>query len=262
MTEADPARVDYELDDEGIAVVTINQPARRNAVTYPMMAQLFDHLETAGKDPACRVIVLTGAGETFCSGTDLRYLDAVPPAERGFPGPLYDEDGWWNIVACPKPVIAAVDGSAVGMGAEWTSMADVRIATGRARFSWNFVQRGLVPDTAAGTWLLPRLIGLQPALRLLYSGAWLEAREALKLGYVSSIVASTQLMRRAKAEARTFLAGAPQTQARIKKLTYAALTADIAHHQRVSREQLLECFRSAEHDEGVRAFLEGRPPRF
>jgi enoyl-CoA hydratase/carnithine racemase len=262
MTETDPARVDYELDDEGIAVLTINQPARRNAVTYPMMAQLFDHLENAGKDPACRVVILTGAGETFCAGTDLRYLDTVPPSERGFPGKLHDEQGWWNIVACPKPVIAAVDGSAVGMGAEWTSMADLRIATGRARFSWNFVQRGLVPDTGAGTWLLPRLIGLQPALRLLYSGGWLDAREALKLGYISSIVASTQLMRRAKAEARAFLAGGPETQIRIKKLTYAGLAADLADHQRASREQLLECFRSAEHAEGVRAFLDGRPPRF
>jgi enoyl-CoA hydratase/carnithine racemase len=225
-----------------------------------MMAQLFEHLETAGKDPDCRVVILTGAGETFCAGTDLRYLDTIPPAERGYPGALHDERGWWNIVACPKPVIAAVDGSAVGMGAEWTSMADVRIATGRARFSWNFAQRGLVPDTGAGTWLLPRLIGVQPALRLLYSGAWLEAREALRIGYVSAIVASAQLLRRAKAEARTYLAGGPEAQARIKQLTYAALTNDIALHQRMSRAQLLECFQSAEHEEGVRAFLDRREP--
>jgi enoyl-CoA hydratase/carnithine racemase len=255
------AQVDYELDDEGIAVVTINQPAHRNAVTYPMMTQLFDHFEAAARDPGCRVVILTGAGETFCSGTDLRYLDGIPPGERGFPGRLYDERGWWNIVSCPKPVIAAVDGSAVGMGAEWTSMADVRLATGRARFSWNFVHRGLVPDTGAGTWLLPRLIGLQPALRLLYSGGWLDAREALRLGYVSAVVASTQLMRRAKAEARTFLAGGPESQARIKRLTYEALALDVAEHQRVSREQLLECFRSSEHAEAVSAFLEGRPAR-
>jgi enoyl-CoA hydratase/carnithine racemase len=261
-TEPSPARVDYELDAEGIAVITINQPARRNAVTYPMMTQLFDHLENAGSDPACRVVIITGAGNTFCAGTDLRFLDSIPPAERGYPGRLHDERGWWNIIACPKPVIAAVDGSAVGMGAEWTSMADVRIATGRARFSWNFVQRGLVPDTGAGTWLLPRLIGLQPALRLLYSGEWLESREALRLGYVSSIVAATQLMRRARTEARSFLAGGAEAQARIKRLTYSALTADIADHQRDSWQQLLECFRSEEHAEGVRAFLERRPPRF
>jgi enoyl-CoA hydratase/carnithine racemase len=262
MTAGDIARVDYELDGEGIAVITINQPSRRNAVTYPMMAELFEHLETAGKDPACRVVILTGAGETFCAGTDLRFLDTIPADERGYPGRLHDDRGWWNIVACPKPVIAAVDGSAVGMGAEWATMADVRIATGRARFSWNFAQRGLVPDTGAGTWLLPRIVGLQPALRLLYSGAWLEAREALRLGYISALVASAQLQRRAKAEARTYLSGGPEAQARIKKLSYAALTSDIAHHQRISREQLLECFRSPEHAEGVQAFLERRAPRF
>jgi enoyl-CoA hydratase/carnithine racemase len=262
MSGEHPGRVDYELDGDGIAVITINQPARRNAVTYPMMAQLFDHFDTAGRDAACRVIILVGAGDTFCAGTDLHFLDTIAPARRGYPGALHDERGWWNIVACPKPVIAAVDGAAVGMGAEWTSMADVRLATGRARFSWNFAQRGLVPDTGAGTWLLPRQIGLQPALRLLYSGAWLEAREALRLGYVSAVVASGQLMHRARAEARTYLSGASETHARIKKLTYDALTLDVSEHQQLSRVQLLECFRSPEHAEGVRAFLEGRAPRF
>jgi enoyl-CoA hydratase/carnithine racemase len=259
---AGPARVDVELDDDGIGTITLNQPARRNAMTYPMMAQLFAHLRTLGDDPACRVVVLTGAAGSFCAGTDLTHLDSIPPAERGYRGELHDADGWWNIVACPKPVIAAVDGAAVGMGAEWTSMADVRIATTRARFAWNFGSRGLVPDTGAGTWLLPRLVGLQPALRLLYSGRWLDATEALALGYVAQVVEPDDLRAAVLGEARTYLGSGPEAVARTKRLAWAGLSTAVAEHQRSSRAALLECFASAEHAEGVRAFHERRAPDF
>ncbi|MGY1815839.1 enoyl-CoA hydratase/isomerase family protein [Blastococcus sp. SYSU D00820] len=255
-------RVRYELGDDGVAVVTLDSPARRNAATYPMMAELFGHLEHAGADPACRVVVLTGAGGTFCAGTDLRYLETIPPEERGYPGRLHDDEGWWNVVACPKPVIAAVDGAAVGMGAEWATMADVRIATPRARFAWNFVHRGLVPDTGAGSWLLPRLIGVPAALRLLYSGDSLTAPDALACGFVSAVVEPGDLLPAARAEAARWLRGGPEAVARTKRLVYAGLARGVAEHQADSRAQLLECFRSAEHAEGVAAFLEGRPPRF
>ncbi len=257
-----PASVDLAIEDDGIALVTINQPARRNAMTYPMMAELFAHLRTVADDPRARVVVLTGAGEHFCAGTDLKHLDSIPAAERGFRGELADADGWWNIVACPLPVIAAVDGSAVGMGAEWTSMADVRIATTRARFAWSFASRGLVPDTGAGTWLLPRLVGVQQALRLLYSGDWLTAAEALELGYVSEVVAPEGLLAAARTEARRYLGGAPGAQAATKRLLYEGLSRHVADHQVASRAQLLAAFTSAEHAEGVAAFLERRPPAF
>ena len=207
-------------------------------------------------------MILTGAGGAFCSGTDLGYLASIPPAERGFRGPLTDAAGWWNIVACPKPVIAAIDGPAVGLGAELTSHCDVRIASTRARFAWNFVHRGLVPDTGAGTWLLPRQIGLSAALRLLYSGAWLDADEAVRLGYVAFTVEPELLLEATRAEARSYLAGAPSAQVQTKRLLYEGLDRPVAEHQLVSREALLRCFRSAEHAEGVAAFAEGRRPDF
>lgn len=260
--DAPVARVDAVLDDAGIGTITINQPARRNAMTYPMMGELFTHLRTLGAEPACRVVILTGAGDTFCAGTDLVHLESIPAAERGFRGELHDPDGWWNIVACPKPVICAVDGAAVGMGAEWSSMADVRIATTRARFAWNFGHRGLVPDTGAGTWLLPRQIGLQAALQLLYSGRWLDADEALALGYVARVVAPEDLEDAVRREAQSYLASGPEALARTKQLAYAALGAPVGEHQRRSRDALLACFTSDEHAEGVRAFRERRDPRF
>lgn len=145
-----PGRVVAELADGGIAMVTIDQPQRRNAMTYPMMSELFEHIAGLDADPNCRAIILTGAQDTFCSGIDLTYLSTIPTDRRGFPGPLHDDRGWWNLAALSKPLIAAIDGDAVGMGAEWTSMCDVRIGTPRCRFAWNFVHRGLVPDTGRG----------------------------------------------------------------------------------------------------------------
>ena len=253
--------VDYDIAD-AIATITIDNPTRRNAMTYPMIEQLYHGLRTAAADEACGAIILTGAADTFCAGIDMTFLAAIPPDQRGIRVPVTDRDGRWNIVACPKPVIAAIDGAAVGMGAEWTSHCDIRIATDRARFSWNFAQRGLVPDTGAGSWLLPRQIGLQPALDLLYSGDWLSAQDALALGYVHSVVAPDMLIDTARAHARRYLTGSPHAHAATKRLVYDGLGRSIAEHQFVSREELQIAFRSADHAEGLAAFTERRPPRF
>ena len=96
-------------------------------------------------------------------------------------------------MACPKPIVCAIDGPAIGMGAEFTSMCDVRIATPRARFGWVFVHRGLVPDTGAGTWILPRLIGVQATARLLFSGEIMSAEDMAGMGYVAAIVEPDEL---------------------------------------------------------------------
>jgi enoyl-CoA hydratase len=169
---------------------------------------------------------------------------------------------WWPLAACPKPVIAAVDGPAVGMGAEFTSQCDVRIASTRARFAWNFVHRGLVPDTGAGTWLLPRIIGLPAALRLLYSGDFLGADEALAIGYVARVVEPEQLMNAAREEAARFLASSPLSQRLIKDLVYRGLERGLGEHMRHHVEALQACFRSEDHKEGVAAFLERREAHF
>ena len=157
----------YEVDDDGIAQITLERPEKRNAMTYAMLEDFIATVRRAGEDSDARVILLTGSGGSFCAGTDLSDLQTVPGAERPTRGSVQDSARWWPLCACPKPVIAAIDGPAVGMGAEFTSQCDVRIASDRARFAWNFVHRGLVPDTGAGTWLLPRLIGMTAALRLL-----------------------------------------------------------------------------------------------
>ncbi len=244
------------------AVITIDNPTRRNAMTYPMIEEMYAHLETAADASEVRTVVLTGEGDAFCAGIDLAFLESIPPAERGIKVPTMNDAGWWNITACPKPVIVACDGPAVGMGAEWTSHGDVRIASDRARFAWNFAHRGLIPDTGAGSWLLPRQVGMQPAMRLLFSGAWLHAAEALELGYVSEVVAPADLLEAALTEAERYHAGSPLSHRLTKDLLYSGLTRSVLEHQEVSRQTLLDCFQSNDHAEGVAAFTEKRPPDF
>lgn len=251
----------YDVRD-GVGQITINRPDKRNAMTYAMLGEFIDTIRRAGEDREVRVVILAGAPGAFCAGTDLADLASVPGAERGLRGSAEERGRWWPIIECPKPVIGAIDGPAVGMGAEFTSQCDIRLASPRARFAWNFAHRGLVPDTGAGSWLLPRLIGPARALRLLYTGEFIGAEEALALGYVERIVESDQLLAAAHTLAEAILKGSPFSQARIKALVYEGLGSEVAPHMQRHTSALAECFASDDHREGVAAFLERREARF
>jgi enoyl-CoA hydratase len=251
----------YEVED-GIATVTINRPEKRNAMTFQMLSDFISTMERAGADPDARVVILTGVGRSFCAGTDLADLSTVPGATRGLRGTAEEKGRWWPIVACNKPVIAAIDGPAVGMGAEFTSQCDFRLATPNARFAWNFAHRGLVPDTGAGSWLLPRLIGTSKALWLLYSGEFVTAEQALDMGYVTEILEPEQLLPRANEMAKVILNGSPFSHQRIKQLVYEGLGNSVDEHMENHTQALAECFKSADHEEGVASFLERRPAKF
>ena len=255
------SHVRYEVKD-AIATITLDRPEKRNAMSYAMLAEFIETVERAGADPEARVVIVMGSGGSFCAGTDLADLATIPGERRGLRGEAQEKSRWWPLVACPKPVIGAIDGAAVGMGAEFTSQCDVRIASTRARFAWNFAHRGLVPDTGAGTWLLPRLIGQARALRLLYSGAFLSADEALAIGYVARVVEPDALAEAARQEAQAFLAGSPLSHTLIKALVYSGSERSVIEHMGAHREALSACFRSDDHREGVASFLERRPARF
>ena len=248
--------------DSGIATITIDRPEKRNAMTYAMLGDFIETVRLASDDENARVVILTGVPGAFCAGTDLADLATIPGETRGLRGSAHDDDRWWPLVSCPKPVIAAIDGPAVGMGAEFTSQADVRIASTRARFAWNFAHRGLVPDTGAGSWLLPRLIGPQAALRLLYSGEFIDAATALELGYVCAVVEPESLPDAALAEARRYLVGSPFSHRRIKALLYEGMGREVREHLEAHTVALAECFKSDDHREGVASFLERRPATF
>lgn len=253
------AEIGYERSGR-IGVVTLNRPERRNSLTYAALNELAATVAAAGRDPAVSALVLTGSGGAFCAGTDLTEL-AVRPA--GEPGNV-DWDaprGGWFLIDCPKPVVAAVDGPAVGMGAELSCQADLRIASDRARFSWIFPQRGLVPDMGVSSLLLPRIVGLPASLDLMYSGRFVDAGEAARLGYVSEVTAPGDEVDRAIELAGRLSEGSPFAVARIKRLVYAGLAEADGHLARHG-QALAECLASADHREGVRAFLERRPPVF
>ncbi|MFO1013652.1 MAG: enoyl-CoA hydratase/isomerase family protein [Caulobacteraceae bacterium] len=254
--------IKFEVNDEGIGQITIDRAEKRNAMTYAMLRRFIETVGEAGADPRVKVLIITGSGGTFCAGTDLADLATIPGETRGVRGEASQTDVWWPITSCPKPVIGAIDGFAVGMGAEFTSQCDVRIVTDRARFAWNFAHRGLVPDTGAGSWLLPRIIGPSRALRLLYSGEFLEAAEAHRIGYANEIVAPENLMQAARAEARKYLASSPFSIRHMKELVWKGMERDVSEHMQAHVTALSAAFKSADHKEGVASFLERRPAKF
>lgn len=256
------SHIRYEVD-EGIATVTIDRPEKRNAMTYGVLRDFNQAIWRASDDDAVRVVIITGAGGAFCAGTDLADLVSTPD-ERRWDDARSDDprtDRPWQIVGCPKPVIAAVDGAAVGMGVEIATQCDVRIASDRARFGWVFVHRGLVPDMGCGGFLLPRIIGATEALRLQLSGEIVDAAEALRIGFVSQVVAPEALLDAAREEAGRYLGASPFAVARAKRLVYDAM-GDVAAHVAANGSALRECFASEDHREGVASFLERRPANF
>jgi enoyl-CoA hydratase/carnithine racemase len=245
-----------------VGTITIDRPEKKNAMTYAILADFIAAIATAGADSSTSVVVITGVPGAFCAGTDLADLSSTPNESRGLRGTAQERTRWWPIVECPKPTICAVDGPAIGIGAEFTSQCDLRLASTNASFAWNFVHRGLVPDTGAGTWLLPRIIGLQNALRLIYTGERIDAAEAGRLGYLLDVVAPGELAGRTSALAELVAAASPHSQQLIKGLVYDGLTATVDEHMQRHLGALTACFKSDDHREGVASFLERRPAVF
>jgi enoyl-CoA hydratase/carnithine racemase len=257
VSGADAIRYDA---DGPVAVIAIDRPEKRNAMTYAMLERFNACIAAAGEDGGVRAVVVTGAGGAFCAGTDLSDLADTPADERherGTTGAIP-----WPLAFCPKPVVAAVDGPAVGMGADLTCQCDLRIASPRARFAWNFVHRGLVPDTGAGSYLLPRQVGLPAALELLCSGRPLDAGEALELGYVTEVVEPENVLGAAVALATSLSQGSPLAARLVKRLVYDGLGRGIADHMAAHELAMAACVVSKDHEEGVAAFLERREPVF
>jgi len=245
-----------------VGVVTIDRPEKKNAMTFAMLGDFISTIDEAGRDDAISVLVVRGVAGAFCAGTDLADLATIPGDKRGLRGSAEETEKWWPIVQCPKVTICAIDGPAVGMGAEFTSQCDIRIASTRAKFAWNFVHRGLVPDTGAGTFLLPRIVGLQHALRLLYTGDMIDAARAHEIGYVSQLVEPEDLDAEVMSLATRVATGSPHSLRLIKGLTYEGLVSSVDEHMVRHTSAMSASFKSDDHREGVAAFLERRPARF
>jgi len=259
------ADVEYRVEGR-VGLLRFNRPERMNAITYEMLSSIEEVAREANGDDRVRVVVVTGGGRAFSAGTDLQQLSSQPPpmGRAESYGRAYGDEtpAPWTFPSIKKPVIAAVNGPAVGLGAEFTLQCDLRIAAESARFGWVFVHRGLVPDTAAGTWLLPRIVGLQQAARLLFTGEIIDARQAEAIGYVLEVVPDGELMDRAMALADGVSRGSPLAAGEIKRLLYRGLARQPMDHLADSTATITRMFQSEDFREGVRAFLEKREPRW
>ncbi len=219
--------LDYAVDSD-VATITLNRPAQRNAFTLEMVNQWADHLEAAARDDRVRAVVVTGAGGSFCSGVDLSALGG------GQRSPLEEKRylmGNVHRVALAlerfdKPVIAAVDGPAVGAGMDLALLCDIRFASPAARFSESYIKVGLVPGNG-GCWLLPRLVGRSTALRLLWSADFVDAATAARLGLVEYVVEDEPVLLHATAFARRVAAQPPVAVQTIKRAVRQGATQDL-----------------------------------
>ncbi len=255
------AHIHYDVAD-AIATITIDRPQKRNALSYAMLDAIRDHTLEADADPTVKAIVLTGVPGQYCAGTDLTELHDVEPGTQGQERTSHTDGSQWFLWNVSTPVIAAIDGPAAGLGVELSTMADFRIASTRARFSWIFVQRGLVPDTGAGTWLLPQIVGLQTAKRLVYSGEFIDAQEAQRIGFVLDVVEPDDLIAAARDLAARVSSGSPFATARVKQLMNRGSALSRDEHLQHHVVAMTECQLSDDHKEGVAAFLERRPAMF
>jgi len=257
-----------ELSD-GVLTLTIDRPQARNTITYPMLDALIEAFAAADGDAKVRAIVLTGAGDCFSYGTDLSAgaggFDADAAGFKPLRGGRRDIGGELALLiyGSTKPVIAAINGTAVGIGVTMILPADIRIASETARFGLPFVRRGIIPESCA-TWFLPRIVGIATAVDWSVTGRIFGAEEALAHGLVRELVPQAEVLSRAHEVAAEI---ASQTSAVSVALTRQMLWRQLsAPHpmsaNRVESAALLALGSMADAKEGVSAFKEKRPPDF
>ena len=249
--------------DGHVAVVTLNRPHRRNALNYQAYAELEGAFRAATDDPEVRCVVVTGADPAFCSGDDVGEIMAGPKSVSTAPAPKTFQPTPAAMAAldCTKPVIAAVNGAAVGWGMELALFADIRLASERAKFGELFVKRGLVCDVG-GFYRLPAVVGPAKAAELLFTGDIFDAQEALRLGLVSDVLPHDDLIPRALALAGRIAANPPLAVQRLKAGLNRTAYGDPHEIGAWAIENIRDLMRTEDHREGVASFLEKREPVF
>lgn len=270
--------IKYDVVDQ-ILTVTLNRPEKLNAFTITMERELIDAFDRADKDDDVRAIIVTGEGRAFSAGADLSLgagtfdrdarrgpVKRLPDGKVDYSDPKVSDSGGQitlRIFKCLKPVIAAVNGPAVGMGVTMQLAMDMRIASEAAGFGFVFSRRGLVPE-GDSSWFLPRIVGIAQALEWCYSGRVFPAQEALAGRLVSKVVPPDQLLPTARVLAREIAEkAAPVSIALIRQMMWRMLGADDPMEaQKIESRGIYTRGRSADAREGIMAFLEKRPAVF
>lgn len=263
MTPAADASDAILLQAEGpVAVLTLNRPRARNAIDDAMRAELMAALDHVARTDSIKALVLTGAGQGFCAGGDVKSMQArlaVPQGEVAMAGWRRQQRTHHAVSmlhALPKPTIAAVNGAATGLGCDLALCCDFIIASDAARFAMSYILRGLIPD-GGGMYFLPRRVGLARAKELIFTGRTVEPEEALLLGMIDRVTGAETLLEDARAWAAELSAGAAGALALGKNILDQTFELSVEQVFAMGSQAQAICYSSKEHQDSVAAFLEG-----
>ncbi|MEE8352874.1 MAG: enoyl-CoA hydratase [Dehalococcoidales bacterium] len=258
--------MDYQdiihVKEDGIVTITLNRPERRNAFSPEMSESIRLAVEDAAGDDDVRVLVITGTGSAFCAGADVKAMAA------GVGQPGGGGEGGGGHVSLPlllhqfdKPVIAAINGVAVGGGLDLALACDIRIASDQSRFAEVFIRRGLIP-AMGGIFFLPRLVGIDRACQMIWTGDMISAEEAERIGLVTSVVPHDELESATRELAEKLAKGPPLAIRKAKRAIYQGLGTDLETSLQVTAAAVGQLRNTEDHAEGARAFVEKREPVF
>jgi enoyl-CoA hydratase/carnithine racemase len=252
----------YEIKDN-VAFITLNRPEAKNAFSPEMIRLWREYLEASKMDDAVRVIIVSGQGDTFCSGGDIR--DMAKGKLKSWDMKRFLWDGVHRIVLTledlDKPVIAAINGAAMGAGLDMALMCDLRVASEKAKLAESYITMGLVAGDG-GAYFLPRIAGMPRAIELLLTGDVISAGEALKIGIVNRVVPHEGLMEETVKLAKKIAEKPPLAVRMMKRAVYQGQTSALRTHLDYISSQLALLSETGDHEEAAKAFLEKRKPVF
>jgi len=247
---------------DGVLTITMNRPERLNAWTYQMGDELQQAIEAANADDDVEAIVVTGAGRGFCAGADIKDLFQKQAESGNYRGGSSQPRDWVGLVRRSKPLVAAINGAAIGVGLTQVLPMDVLIASEDAKLSVRFIKMGLVPELASSHFLLQR-VGFGRASELMLSGKTVTGVEACEIGLVDKVCKADELMPLAIATAKSMGENPLAAVLMVKALITENMSeSDIAKIQQRELESLMKCYQSPEHKEAIAAFVEKREPDF
>jgi methylglutaconyl-CoA hydratase len=252
-----------KFDRDGqVATLTLNRPEKRNAISTPMIDDLFAALSAAEADKSVRVVILTGAGKAFCSGMDLETLQALAKqtAEQNLADSRRMAKMFHLVYSFPKPLITAVNGAAIAGGCGLATLSDFTLAVPEAKFGYTEVRIGFIP--ALVSVMLRRQVGEKRARDLLLSGRIIDAAEAFRLGLVTEITSPDGLMKRAREVANTLLEASPTSLALTKRLLLRYDEEQLRRELELATQENAQIRATDDFREGLASFLEKRPPKW